>query len=144
MLWSRAVARSSGPDRRHLRRCNAGAMDAATAFATAEDVCYLDVREPYEWDAGHIDGSLHIPMGDIQVRVEELEKDRPIIVVCQVGQRSALVSEFLVARGFTAQNLEGGLDAWQAQGYPLVATESPMANDWGPDLTGKRPEDRID
>jgi rhodanese-related sulfurtransferase len=98
-------------------------MDPAEAFARAEEVCYLDVREPYEWDAGHIDGSLHVPMGDIQVRVEELEKDRPIIVVCQVGQRSALVSEYLAALGFTAHNLEGGLDAWQSEGYPLVAKE---------------------
>jgi rhodanese-related sulfurtransferase len=103
-------------------------MDAATAFANKDEVCYLDVREPYEWEAGHIDGSLHMPMSDIQSRFRELDKATPIVVVCQVGQRSALVSEFLATKGYDAQNLEGGLEAWASRGYPLVTTTSPLGN----------------
>jgi rhodanese-related sulfurtransferase len=119
------------------------AMDAATAFAHKDGVCYLDVREPYEWDSGHIEGSLHVPIGDIQSRFEELDKDTPIVVVCQVGQRSALVSEFLVAKGYDAQNLEGGLDAWASQGYPLVTATDPLGNILGGearDRYGNRPD----
>jgi rhodanese-related sulfurtransferase len=116
-------------------------MDAATAFANRNEVCYLDVREPYEWDAGHIDGSLHIPVSDIQRRIEELDRVTPIVVVCQVGQRSALVSEFLATKGYDAHNLEGGLDAWASQGYPLVTARSPLGNimDGSPrDVDGNR------
>jgi rhodanese-related sulfurtransferase len=115
-------------------------MDAAAAFANKDEVCYVDVREPYEWEAGHIDGSLHMPIGDIQNRFEELDRATPIVVVCQVGQRSALVSEFLATQGYDAQNLEGGLEAWASQGYPLVTTASPLGDtmdgngpDAGPD-----------
>jgi rhodanese-related sulfurtransferase len=103
-------------------------MDAATAFANRDEVCYLDVREPYEWHAGHIDGSLHMPISDIQSRFEELDKATPIVVVCQVGQRSALASEFLATKGYDAHSLEGGLEAWAAKGYPLVTTTSPLGN----------------
>lgn len=116
-------------------------MDAATAFARRDEVCYVDVREPYEWDAGHIDGSLHIPIRDIQNRFEELDREVPVVVVCQVGQRSALVSEFLSAQGYNAHNLEGGLEAWSSQGYPLVAVESPLGNvvdGWARDIHGNR------
>jgi rhodanese-related sulfurtransferase len=122
-------------------------MDAATAFANKDEVCYLDVREPYEWDAGHIDGSLHMPIGDIQSRFEELDKATPIVVVCQVGQRSALVSEFLAAKGYDAQNLEGGLDAWTSRGYPLVTVTDPLGNILGGgarDMYGNRPDGGTD
>lgn len=88
-------------------------------------VPFLDVREPFEWDAGHIEGSTHIPMGEVTSRVQELDAGQPIVVVCHVGQRSALVAEWLGGHGFEAHNLEGGLAAWQAAGLPLVidATE---------------------
>jgi rhodanese-related sulfurtransferase len=115
-------------------------MDAAEAFSVRDKVSYLDVREPYEWDAGHIDGSLHIPIGQIGTRFEELEKAKPIVVVCQVGQRSALVSEFLAGRGYDASNLEGGLEAWVLGGYPLVVSEGPgeVVDGWARDIHGTR------
>lgn len=123
------------------------AMDAATAFENRDEFCYLDVREPYEWEAGHIEGSLHIPIRDIQSRFEELDKEVPIVVVCQVGQRSALVSEFLATKGYDAQNLEGGLDAWASRGYPLVGGEAPLGNvidGWARDLHGNRLDGGMD
>jgi rhodanese-related sulfurtransferase len=122
-------------------------MDAATAFASRDEVCYLDVREPYEWDAAHIDGSVHMPISDIQNRFEELDQATPILVVCQVGQRSALVSEFLATKGYDAHNLEGGLEAWASQGYPLVTTTSPLGDimDGGArDIDGNRPDGATD
>jgi rhodanese-related sulfurtransferase len=116
-------------------------MDAATAFAHKEKVRYLDVREPYEWVAGHIEGAIHIPIAEIQSRFEELDKETPLVVVCQVGQRSALVSEFLAGHGYDAQNLEGGLQAWSSQGYPLTSPEGSLGriiDGWARALDGQR------
>jgi rhodanese-related sulfurtransferase len=115
--------------------------------AAAKDHVFLDVREPYEWAAGHLEGSVHIPIGQIQRRFEELDRDRPIIVVCQVGQRSALVANFLSTQGFDAHNLEGGLQEWAAAGLPLDSDddEGDVVDGWARDIDGRRldgtPED---
>jgi rhodanese-related sulfurtransferase len=85
------------------------------------DAHIVDVREPEEWIAGHIDGSQHIPMSQFLQRLDEVPADRDIVVVCAVGQRSARVTAFLNQRGFQASNLGGGLHAWTAAGRPLVS-----------------------
>ncbi len=78
----------------------------------------LDVREPEEWDAGHIPGAHWIPLGALQRRVGELDATQEWICVCHLGQRSALAAEFLQAQGLTAGNLTGGMDAWTRAGLP--------------------------
>lgn len=107
---------------------------------------FLDVREPYEWEAGHVEGAVHIPIGQITARADELDRDRDIVVVCQIGQRSALVTEWLNKHGFRASNLEGGLTAWTAEGLPLVTDDDggTVIDGWARDLTGERlsPDDR--
>src|SRR3982750_59483 len=59
------------------------------------DLVVLDVREPHEWAAGHIEGAVHIPMGEIPARVGELDPSAPTLVVCHVGGRSARVTAWL-------------------------------------------------
>jgi len=86
-----------------------------------ETVTVLDVREPVEWQHGHVEGSLHVPMMEIQQRVDELPHDRQVLVVCKVGARSARVAQFLQQQGIEAFNLDGGLLEWQAAGRPLVS-----------------------
>jgi rhodanese-related sulfurtransferase len=81
----------------------------------------LDVREDDEWAAGHIDGALHIPMGQVPGRVADLPADRPISVVCRSGARSARVTGFLVQAGTDAQNVAGGMQIWEAAGRPMVS-----------------------
>jgi rhodanese-related sulfurtransferase len=81
----------------------------------------VDVREPYEWAEGRIEGSIHIPLRELKQRYGEIPGDRTVIVVCQVGQRSELAAGFLAQNGFEAFNLEGGLEAWIAEGLPLEA-----------------------
>jgi rhodanese-related sulfurtransferase len=101
---------------------------------------FVDVREAHEYEAGHIEGSLHLPIGQIPMRWQELRSDLPIVVVCQIGQRSALVAEFLQARGLEAHNLQGGLKAWSGEGLGLSAA-SPRAqviDGWARDLSGER------
>ena len=95
-------------------------MTPSEAHELLGSAVFVDVREPYEYEAGHIDGSLHIPIGQVAARWEQIPRDREVVVVCHLGQRSALVAEFLAQRGVPAQNLEGGLEAWAAAGLELT------------------------
>lgn len=73
----------------------------------------LDVREAPEVQTCSIAGSLWIPMQEIPARLEELPRDRPIVVMCHLGGRSMRVTGFLRQNGFaSASNLTGGIDAW--------------------------------
>lgn len=81
----------------------------------------LDVREDYEWDAGHAEGALHIPLGELPDRLEELDPDEDLLVICRTGGRSARAAQWLVAHGYSAFNVAGGMDAWLTAGLPLVA-----------------------
>ncbi len=87
---------------------------------TSGDWVVLDVREPYEWAAGHIEGALHIPMGEIPARVGELDSQARTLVVCHVGGRSARVTAWLHQQGYDVVNLAGGMDAWEMAQRPVV------------------------
>lgn len=78
----------------------------------------LDVREDFEVAEGMIPTALHIPMGQLNARAAELDKDRPIIVVCRSGNRSATVADALNQAGYTADTMAGGMIAWQQAGLP--------------------------
>lgn len=80
----------------------------------------LDVREPDEWHVEHTDGALLMPMGQVKARLGELQRDRPIVVACRSGGRSATVTDALRGWGYDATNLAGGMCAWQAAGLPVV------------------------
>ena len=82
----------------------------------------LDVREQDEWDAGHIAGATHIPLGELPSRLDELP-DEDLLVVCRSGGRSMRASAWLNHTGFTARNLTGGLRAWTAAGLPLTSDD---------------------
>jgi len=86
-----------------------------------EGVTVLDVREPVEWHHGHIEGAVHVPLTEVPGRLEELPRDRQLLVVCKVGGRSAQATAFLREKGFEALNLEGGMLEWSAAGRPMVA-----------------------
>ncbi|MEA2516548.1 MAG: hypothetical protein QOG16_386 [Actinomycetota bacterium] len=93
------------------------------AWAAKDSVQFLDVREFYEYDAGHIEGALHIPLRHLPGHFDRLDRERPVIVACQIGQRSALAADFLCERGFEAKNLEGGMTLWASKGLPFVSNE---------------------
>jgi len=84
----------------------------------SENMALIDVREPYEWDAGHVPGSTHIDMAELGERLEEIPKDRPVAFLCLGGTRSGLVANTLKARGFDAYNIEGGFREWFGAGLP--------------------------
>jgi rhodanese-related sulfurtransferase len=85
----------------------------------ADEAVLVDVREPYEWDAGRIAGARHIELERLGSRADELPKDKPVIFQCRVGRRSALATEAFRAVGFDAYNMRGGIQAWADEGLPL-------------------------
>lgn len=87
----------------------------------------LDVREPAEFSGplGHIEGATLIPLGELQLRAEELARERPIVTVCRAGSRSAQAYNILRQAGFTRlANLSGGMLRWRAEGLPVQGGES--------------------
>ncbi|OUE09317.1 rhodanese-like domain-containing protein [Clavibacter michiganensis] len=100
-------------------------LDAATAKARTAtgDSWLLDVREPDEWEAGHSAAAHHIPLGDLQARVDELPTDEHIVVVCRSGHRSSLATQALLRGGFAASNITGGMHAWSEMGGDVVTDD---------------------
>jgi rhodanese-related sulfurtransferase len=94
-------------------------VDAASVPAEG---ALLDVREQDEWEAGHVEGALHIPMGQLMGRIEELPEQK-LYVMCRVGGRSAQVVQYLVAQGRDAVNVDGGMYAWEAAGRPMTSAD---------------------
>jgi|SRR4051812_19041667 len=87
----------------------------------------VDVREPYEWDAGRIPGAKHIELERLGGRADELDKDRPVIFQCRVGRRSALATQAFRAVGFDAYNMRGGIEAWAEEGFALEPEDGHVA-----------------
>jgi len=89
--------------------------------AARSDLHVLDVREPDEWQAGHVAGAQHIPLGELRERLSEVPKDRTVLAVCRSGSRSEAATRGLRTLGYTVENLEGGMTAWKRAGLPLEA-----------------------
>ncbi len=99
-------------------------VDVAEAkeMMTDDGVVVIDVREPHEYQAGHLPSASLIPVNSVFARREELPKDKKIVFVCEVGQRSALAAEMAAAAGLPADHLytlDGGTDAWRRAGEPV-------------------------
>ena len=97
-------------------------VDVATvnALQGRDDVVILDVREQSEYDAGHIPGVTLIPMNTVASRLDEIPKDKPVVVTCRSGNRSDQVTDFLRQQGYTnVHNMTGGINAWQQAGYSV-------------------------
>lgn len=95
----------------------------ATQLINREDAQVIDVREQPEWAKGRIAGSRHIPVGQLDQRIGDLEKfkERPLIVVCASGMRSASACSTLRKAGFEKVfALDGGIGAWEQAGLPLT------------------------
>ena len=93
-------------------------------FERLENIQLVDCREPYEWEAGRIEGAIHIPLNAIMAGGgADLDPAKPVVVVCRMGNRSELATMMLQARGFEAYNLEGGMEAWAREGLPYSAPD---------------------
>ena len=100
--------------------------DALTEVRTVHDrlgeIQLVDCRELCEWEAGRVDGAVHLPLNSIMAGAgSDLASDTPIAVICRSGNRSEFATMMLQARGFEAYNVEGGMEAWAAEGLPFTA-----------------------
>ena len=81
----------------------------------------VDVREPSEWKEGYIEGAKRIPFGDLAGKADSWARDKPVAVVCSVGQRASIGASILKKEGFReVYNVLGGMTAWTNLGYPTV------------------------
>ena len=98
-----------------------------TDLAAAQDVGsaqVVDVREPSEFVTGHVPGAACIPMGQLVDRLTEIDRSRPVFLICEAGGRSSAMTDVLRHHGFDAHSVDGGTAAWISSGQP-VDTRAP-------------------
>ncbi len=102
-------------------------ISVADAARDSADILFLDARELREYEVSHLAGALHVGYDHFSLQsVQNLPRDRRIVVYCSVGYRSEKVTEQLRAAGFTqVANLYGGIFEWVNQGHPVVDTRGP-------------------
>jgi rhodanese-related sulfurtransferase len=101
-------------------------VDVPTTLAALSDpnIQIVDCREQDEWDAAHVEGMILIPLSVMGQRLGELDRNRPLVVVCRSGARSLRAAQQLSEIGFTdVKSMHGGLIAWSEQGHPLTTLD---------------------
>ena len=91
-----------------------------TRMVNQDDAVVLDIRDAKDFEQGHIAGSVNIPVGKLEDRSSELDKDKTIILVCKLGQTAGTACKQLMAQGFSTARLKGGMMDWQSNNLPLV------------------------
>jgi rhodanese-related sulfurtransferase len=92
-----------------------------------DELQLIDVREPDEWRAGHIAAARHIPMDQLPDQLDEIDRDRAVVTICRSGSRSGKMAELLRERGYDADNMDGGMQAWDQAGLAYVADDRESA-----------------
>ncbi len=96
-------------------------VQTVAKFQARDDVFILDVREQWEYDAGHLSDVAHIPIGEVSKRLNEIPSDKSVIIYCATGNRSNQVTTFLEQNRYTnIHNMLGGISAWQSNGLPVA------------------------
>jgi rhodanese-related sulfurtransferase len=90
------------------------------ALLLDDGAALIDVREPEEWQAGRAPQAVHIPLGQLGERLDELPQSRKLVMICRSGGRSGVAATALVEMGLPALNLAGGMQAWKAAALPVV------------------------
>ena len=96
------------------------AVPSVSAADVPPDAVLLDVREDDEWEAGHVEGALHVPMSEVPQRLGDLP-EQETYVICRSGGRSARVVAWLAQNGVDAVTVAGGMGAWAEAGRPMVS-----------------------
>jgi len=105
------------------------ALQVAEELAAAEPPVLLDVRNPREWAAKHIEGSVNVPLNHLQERIAEIPRDGRVAVHCAGGYRSSSAVSILHQHGLTRlTEMAGGLAAWEAAGLPIVSQAKAAGN----------------
>ena len=92
-----------------------------TQAALSDDTAQVvDVREPYEWEAGRIDGALHVELNELGANAAKIDTDRPVIFYCLSGSRSAMAAQAFRGVGVDAYSMAGGMHRWQDEQRPIA------------------------
>ena len=116
----RIIANENGPTIGNVSFCISNQMDyeiqpedVKRLLTAGEQFTFLDCREPWEYQTARIEGTKLIPMQDIPARIQELDPDEHVVVICHHGVRSMNVTAWLRQQGFEkAQSVAGGIDRW--------------------------------
>jgi len=101
-------------------------LDLYSRLHSERSARVLDVRSPKEWADAHIEGTLHIPGGELPARVEEVQRDPDLYVICGTGYRSSVATSVLERAGHCrVTNVVGGMSAWINQKLPIVSGDQP-------------------
>jgi rhodanese-related sulfurtransferase len=100
----------------------------AAGLAAEPALQVVDVREGYEREAGHIDGTRHVELNLLTSQASTVERERPVVFYCRVGSRSLMAAQAFRAAGFDAYSMSGGLVRWADEGRPLSPAGGHVAN----------------
>ncbi len=98
------------------------------AELAAEGATFVDVREPYEREAGYIEGTRHIELERLASNAGTIDRDRPVVFHCRLGVRSAMAASAFRAAGYDAYTLTGGIQAWVDAGLPIAPADGYVAD----------------
>lgn len=97
-----------------------GSEELKALMDQGNKIVLVDCREQAEWDAGHIEGAIFMPLSDFQEQSKKLDKNSTIIMQCRSGQRSLKACQYLESEGYSdLTNLEGGIMGWISAGHPV-------------------------
>ena len=92
------------------------------------EIQLVDVREPYEWEAGRVDGARHIELERVASQASTIDKDKPVVFYCRVGARSGMAASAFRRAGYDAYSMDGGITAWDSKGLPLEPGDGHVAD----------------
>jgi rhodanese-related sulfurtransferase len=93
----------------------------------AGEIQLVDVREPYEWEAGRVDGARHIELQHLAANADAVDRERPVVFYCRMGSRSTMAAQAFRRAGYEAYSMDGGLLAWDERGMPLEPADGHVA-----------------
>jgi rhodanese-related sulfurtransferase len=94
----------------------------------AGEIQLIDVREPYEWDAGRIPGARHIELEHVASQAGSIDRERPVVFYCRLGARSGMAANAFRRAGYDAHSMDGGITAWDERGLPLEPADGSVAD----------------
>lgn len=104
--------------------------DLPDDFSGVVDQVLLDVRENDEWQEAHVRGALHIPLDDVPARIDEIDLDPELLVICRTSGRSFRLAQYLAMRGIAVTVVRGGMVSWQMAEKPFdTGTEGMYGSD---------------
>jgi len=92
------------------------------------EIQLIDVRQPYEHEAGRIAGSRLVELNELPAQAETIDRDTPVVFYCRTGARSAMATQAFRGAGYDAFNMAGGLVDWDAAGLPLEPSDGTVAD----------------